>query len=294
MRQWGTGGRFVVPAIVSGLILMSVWPAPRDPIPAPWVSAMLIAGLLTLIIALVYLARLLGASSHSGAGMVFWTFALEAVIAARLAISFNSGIGTLIAGLALSVSFLGLIYWVFSPHGVSTFRAIAVVESVVLAAASLRIRATRRRHSVQLVNAAGLLALVLGLTFVALAGLTVATTSQFGTSGPLLGPAAPGFGWKLYVVLAGAALVAFAIREREAGPAIIGTFVLYAFALMAGISGFGHGSIVGWPLVLLIVGGAAFAFALAPRGGLPAPPGAPPAGAVPPPPSSPPTPPPPA
>jgi hypothetical protein len=286
MRQWGTGGRFVVPAIVGALTLTIAWLAPRNPEPLPWLSALLVAGLLTLIIALVELSKLLGASHSPGAGAVFWTFAVEAALAFGLAVTFNSGISVLIAGLAGSIAGIALIYWLFSPHGVSTFRAIVIVETALLVAAAWRVHGSRRRHAVQLINTAGLLALALALTFAAFAAFSVATP-QLGAIGQPALPGAPGFGWKLYVVVVGAALILYAMLEREPGPAVIGTAVLYVFAVMAGLTGLGHGSIVGWPLILLIVGGAGIAFGLAPRAAAGSPPPVvPPPPPPPPPPAS--------
>jgi hypothetical protein len=66
-------------------------------------------------------------------------------------------------------------------------------------------------------------------------------------------------------------LVAYAGVDHEAGPAYIGVAVLATFAVLVGLS-FGRGSLVGWPLFLLIIGAIGLAIGLRPREPLPPPP----------------------
>jgi peptidoglycan/LPS O-acetylase OafA/YrhL len=77
------------------------------------------------------------------------------------------------------------------------------------------------------------------------------------------------FGWKLYVLAVGLGLVAYAGVDREPGPAYIGIAVLAAFAVLVGMHVTGRGSLVGWPLFLLIIGGIGLAVGLRPREPLP-------------------------
>ena len=124
-----------------------------------------------------------------------------------------------------------------------------------------------------LVNAVGLATLLLSLTFVFSALNALQTSVAFGsldraTSGV-------GFGWKLYMLALGFGLVAYAGADREPGPAYLGTAVLLLFAVVVSFPSLGGargGSLVGWPLFLLVVGGAGLAIGLRPRRPLPPPP----------------------
>jgi hypothetical protein len=277
MTQWSLGARFVVVALASTLLLTIGWLAPLEQdVPRAYHSALLVTGLLLLAVALVLLAELLGAKRSPGPGALAWTFAVSGACAAAVGRRANSGACTLIAAVAGAVALEALVAWVFQPRGYGTFRAMLVVTTLAYSAGAIRLRDHRRRHAVQLVNAAGLAALALGLTLIApVIGHLLA---------PILGsPASRGvirapFGWALYLVAAGFGLLAYAAADREPGPAYIGTAVLLAFALLAGTALVGRGSLVGWPLFLLVVGAAGVALGLRPVTPLPP---EPPAGGAP-------------
>jgi hypothetical protein len=157
-----------------------------------------------------------------------------------------------------------------------------VVLSLAFMGGALRLRNGRRRHSVQLVNAAGLAALVLGLLYVVNAAVASFANSLIdklqNTPGlAVLSSFVPGngvgFGWQLYLIAIGFGLVAYAAVDHEPGPGYIGAAVLVVFALVVGLRGAGGGSIVGWPLFLLVIGAAGLAIGLRPREPLPPPPG---------------------
>jgi hypothetical protein len=164
--------------------------------------------------------------------------------------------------------------WVFQPHGIGTFRAVLLAITLACTAGVIRLRDHRRRHAVQLANAAGLAALVLGLTLI---GILVGNGSgvfqigadfdrRFGSP----------FGWELYLLAVGFGLLAYGAADREPGPAYVGTAVLVTFALLTGRSVANRGSLVGWPLFLLIIGGVGIALGL--RRVTPLPPEPPPPG----------------
>jgi hypothetical protein len=275
MTQWGVGARFVVVGLIAVLILTMGWLAPLEgEAPRAYHSVLLIAGLLPLIVTLQLLAEVLGASRPVGDGADVWTFGLEAAIAVVAARHANSGICTLIAALAGAVAVEQFVNWVFQPSGTATFRAMLVVLALGFAAGAVRLRDGRRRHAVQLVNAAGLVTLLLGLTYLGFVLLREALQSSgqfltlFGGGG---GTTAP-FGWKLYLLAVGLGLVAYAGVDSEPGPAYIGVAVLGAFALLVGLPVSGRGSLVGWPLFLLIIGAAGLVIGLRPRQPLPPPP----------------------
>jgi hypothetical protein len=270
MTQWSTAARFVVVGLIAGLLLALGWLAELEgETPRPYHSVLLVAGLLPLILALTLLAELLGAQHPPGSGGEVWTFGLEAAIAWAAARRANSGVCTLIAALAVAVAVEALVRWVFTPTGLGTFRALLVVLALGYAGGSLRLREHQRRHAVQLVNAAGLVTIVLALTYLA----TTLVATALRSSGAFLtafgGQATAPFGWKLYILAIAFGLIAYAAVDREPGPAYIGAALLGAFAVLVGFPVSGRGSLVGWPLFLLIVGGAGLAIGLRPRAPLP-------------------------
>jgi hypothetical protein len=230
---------------------------------------LLVAALIVLIAALRLLAGALGASSSS-AGAATWTFAAEAAAAIAAARHANSAVCTLIAAIAVAATLEAFVSWVFGPLSLGTFRAMLVLVSAALAAGAIRLHDRQRRHSVALVNAVGLATLVLGLTFV----LSAINALQASVALGSLDRAASGvgFGWKLYLLALGFGLVAYAGADREPGPAYLGTAVLLLFAVVVSfpsLAGGRGGSLVGWPLFLLLVGGVGLAIGLRPRQPLP-------------------------
>lgn len=275
MRQWPLGPRFVLVAAISALILTMGLLAPLEgPSPRPYHSVLLIAGLLPLAVALPLLAEVVGARRPPGAGGLAWTFAAESVIAAVAARRCNSAVCTLVAAIAGAVAIEGFVAWAFRPQGPATFRAVLPALSVAFAVGAVRLRDRQRRHAVQLVNAAGLTALVLAATYL----YTLTVLSLLRASGSLLTvfgaehQLAP-FGWKLYLVAVGLGLTAYAAVDREPGPGYVGVAVLAAFLILAGAPLGERGTLVGWPLFLLVIGGGGLAIGLRPRRPLPPEPG---------------------
>ena len=273
MTQWALGPRFAVVALTAGLLLtMAILSPLEGDEPRAYQSVLLVTGLLPLLVALQLLAEILGAGRPPGAGGDFWTFAVEAGVAATLARRLNSAVCTLIAALAGVVALEAFVSWVFRPHGIGTFRALLVAVALGFAVGALRLREGRPRHAVQLVNAAGLVSLLLALTL--LAGTIVSSAlGRFGSGFGFATASGAGFGWKLYLLAAGFGLVAYAAVDGEAGPAYVGVAVLVAFAVMVGLNLGGRGSLVGWPLFLFVIGVAGLVIGLRPRRELPPPPG---------------------
>jgi hypothetical protein len=251
---WGRGVLLVVTLLGCIAVLGPALVADREEEhPGPAHTALLVAGLALLAVTILRLARVFGVDDPlSTSGTLFWTSALFAGIAAVPAWGrLNSPVCALIEVLAGGIALQAFVDWVFDPHGQTTFRWMLLVLIVIYAAGSFRARGERPRHAVQLVNAAGLAALALILSF---AGGLV----------PLSTGGRPGAWWEIVVIVAGLALAAYAIRERERGPGYLAFAVLLAFAVIAGVADPEGASLVGWPLLLLLVGGAALALGLRP------------------------------
>jgi hypothetical protein len=271
MRQWSLGPRFVVIAAIGGLILAMGWLAPLEgPGPRAYHSILLIAGLLSLLVAFELLAEVLGARRPPGAGATAWTLAAEAALAVGAARRAHSAACTLIAALAGVIAVEAFVSWVFHPRGLGTFRAMLLVLALGYAVGAVRLRDRHRRHAVALVNAAGIVTLVLALSWL-LVALVSGALSRTGAGSVLAGPASASasFGWKLYLLAIGCGLIAYAGADRERGPAYLGVAVLAAFVLLAGVPVSGRGSLLGWPLFLLVLGAAGLTIGLRPRRPLP-------------------------
>ncbi len=262
MTQWALGPKFLVAAAIAMLILGLGWAAEAPGQETrPYQSLLLISGLLVLVLALVFLGEILAGHHRLGAGGVFWTLAVEAGVGAAAARRAESAGCTLIAALFASISFLEFIVWVVHPHGFNTLRWILIAESMVLVAGAIRLRSAHRRHGVQLINVAGLLTLFLGLTFVGAAAITSAQ-SQLGSVLPTASIGSAGAGWKLYLLVSTGALIGYSVLDREPAPGVIGTVLAITFAVLVGFHGLTGGSLVFWPLFLLILGGLGLAYGL--------------------------------
>ncbi len=277
MTQWATGPKFAVVALIAVLLFTLGWLAPLEgEAPRPYHSILLIAGLLPMIVALVLFAELIGAAHPPGAGGFVWVSLIETALAWAAARRANSGACTLIAAGAGAAFVFAFVAWAFKPHSFDTFRAMSVVLTLGYAAGSLRLRERRRRHAVQLVNAGGLLTLLLGLTYLESTLLVVRGGGLIPTSSGFFGSLSAPFGWKLWVLIVAFGLVAYGGVDRERGPGYIGLVMLLVFALLVGYPVSSRGSLVGWPLFLLIIGAAGLAIGLRPRAPLPPEPPTPP------------------
>lgn len=261
--QWSNGILLVLTALACALVLGMGLLAPLEgERPRAYQQVLLLAGLLLGFVALLRVARVLGVARPLGnSGADTWIFALVAAGAAWIARTRRSAICALIAALAAIVTAVAFVDWAFAPTGPATFRWLLLALAIVLVLIALARRDVERRESVYLIDAAGVAILVLGLSFI---GALLRVLTFLGVSG-----ATPGGGWKLVLLAAGLGLVAYAAVDREPGPAYLGGLVLLLFVLLAGLPGAGGASLWFWPLVLLLVGGAAIGAGLRPRRPLP-------------------------
>jgi len=260
---WGIGVLFVLTALGCALVLgMGVLAPLEGERPRSYQQVLLLAGVLLGFVTLVRLAQVFGVEDPlTKAGTLVWIFLIVALGAAWIARTRRSAVCALIAALAGVELLLAFVAWVFAPEGPGTIRWLLLASAVVLVLAALAWRDRKRRESVYLIDAAGVAILVLGLSFI---GALFGVLTFVGAPG-----GAPGSGWKLVLLAAGLGLVAYAGVDRESGPAYLGTLILLLFVAFAGIPGGGGASLWFWPLVLLLIGGAAVAAGLRPRRELP-------------------------
>jgi hypothetical protein len=248
-------------AIVGALAALLLWLALQARLegghPPAYLSVLTVCGLLLLYVALLRLARVLGADFDEflPTGTIAWTAALEAAVATLVAVRRSSAIAALIAAIFGGVAVLSAWDAVFDPHSIAPLRWLLLAMAIVFALASLPLRGVSQRHAVQMVNAAGLSILAVALIHPFVGGLLGISLAEL-----------PGF-WKLVLVAGGFGLVAYAAVDRAPGPAYLGALVLATFVLLVGATG--DDTLLWWPLVLLLVGGAAMAAGLRPRAPLP-------------------------
>lgn len=274
--RWADGVHVVVCLLAFGLVYGMGLLAPLEgERPRPYQVVLLICGLVLLGALLLALADAFGSESpFTASGTLTWTLLLFAAAAAYPARRFDTPILTLLAALALGAAFLSFIDWAFSPSSLTTFRWMLLILLLGYTTAHVMLRDAHRDHAVMLADAGGVAALGLALTLgVDVIVAEVVSRASFG----LLRPTAAGgsTGWELVVLAAGFALVGYGSIDRERGPAWLGALVLLAFAVIAGQPSGDGPSLIGWPLLLLVIGIGGIVLALRPRVPLPPEPGEP-------------------
>jgi hypothetical protein len=274
--RWADGVHVVLCLLAFGLVYGMGLLAPLEgERPRPYHLVLLLCGLVLLAALLLALADAFGAEqAATSSGPLTWMLLLFAAAAAYPAVRFDAPILTLLAALALGGAFLAFIDWAFEPRSLTTFRWMLLLLLLGYTIAHLMLRDTHRPHAVMLADAAGVAALALvvtlGVDVVLAEAISRATFGFFRPSG-----AGGSTGWELVVLAAGFGLVAYGSIDRERGPAWLGALVLLAFALVAGLPSGDGPSLLGWPLLLLLIGVGGVVLALRPRIELPPEPGEP-------------------
>jgi len=269
--QWGTGILFVVTALACALVLgMGLLSPLEGERPRAYQQVLLLAGLLLGFVALLRLAHVLGADAPlAGAGSRTWIFLVVLLGAGWVAHARRSAICALVAALGGIVAVLSFVEWAFKPSGPATTRWVLLALAIALVLAALARRDVERRESVYLIDAAGVAILALGVTFLGAAVVAFSPIPQSALHFFGIPTSVPGGGWKLVLLAAGLGLVAYAGVDREPGPAYLGALVLLVFVALVGIPSAGGASLWFWPLVLVLLGGAAVGAGLRPRRELP-------------------------
>jgi hypothetical protein len=273
--EWSDGARFVVVGVIAAAVIaMAVQADAGDAVPRPYESILFVSSFVLLVLALGELARVLGADGLNASGTITWVGLVVILYCGWFATRRNSAIMTLLGAATAVLVANAFVDWAFDPDSASTFRAILLVCAIVLTLAAVHQRDARRRHAVSLVDAAGLTIIALGasLALEQLFGLLFGGFLGGGdrlTGGPL--------GWELVLLAFGCGLIAYGCVDRERVPPFLGIVALGLFAFEASQPGRDGPSVIGWPIVLLILAGALLAIGLRPRRDLPPEPPVPPA-----------------
>jgi hypothetical protein len=269
-----TGVHLLILAVAAGTIYALGVQVVQEGRPYAFQSVLLVCGLLLLYPALLTLADVLGADLDDfPAGAVVWTALLYAGAALYPAVARRSSICALIAALAVGAAGLAFVAWAFEPDTATTYRWLLALAAAAYVVVSLALRGAAPRHSEQMVNAAGLAVLAIGLT--AVVPLVAAFLFPFGAAAAGALPD----GWELVVFAAGCGLVAYGAVDRAPGPAYLGVANLAAFVLSAADSD--EDTLLYWPALILALGIGTMFAGLRPRQPLPPEPSAYTSGRVP-------------
>jgi hypothetical protein len=253
--------------------------------PRAYQTVLLLAGLTLLVIVLLRLAQGFGVDSPLAAsGTVTWMATLLAGAAAFAAWSRRSPICALVEFVAGGLALVAFVDWVFEPKGPDTHRWILLLLAIVYIGTHLRWRERRPRHAVHAINAAGVAGIALALSFISFASIGLEGAYFNDSHGapayperfsffPFFALDRPSAGWSLVLLAVGFGLIAYAAVDREPGPGYLGFLVLVLFVLSAGQPSKSGASLIGWPILLLLIGGAGLAAGLRPRKELPPEPG---------------------
>jgi hypothetical protein len=227
-----------------------------------WRAALLVTAVLLAPLALEQLRDTLGLSSTAN----FWhflVFSAVAVLAAYGSFVVGAAYQAFLAGIAGIVAWRFLWDWILSDPGVNAFRWLFLILALGYLGAGLALRAGNEPQGDELITVAGILGLLVGVL-----GLSAAA-SAFSPFGVPSGNG-QGFFWDFLLLVVSLASVAYGALNRVRGPAYVGFVGLVLFALTVGLEVNAllkreppDGSLAGWPLALLLIGGVALAAGVA-------------------------------
>lgn len=255
--KWGVGIHLAYGALAAALVIAIAAAHDRSADgPSTWHSTLFIVAFVLSLLALGNLADVLGSDDGiSSSGTLFWIGSLLVALMVWFSTRFDSGISTLLAAATSVVVVVAFVDWTFSPDGAGTFRWVLLFTALGLAALGERRRSERPEHAVGFVNAAGLAILGIAVTY-AVEGLG----GLFGGGGSV----DAAWGWELVLVTGGAALVVYSARAHLSGPGYLGAINLLAYTLLAATTGDDGPSLIGWPIVLILVSAGLLMLALRP------------------------------
>jgi hypothetical protein len=236
---------------------------------ARWHAVLMVAGVLLSVLAFGQLWDVVGVNTDSS-GFGFLIFACVMGLAAFASFGVGAAYQALLAALAGIATWLFFFDMLLDEPGATAFRWLLLVLCLVYAAVAFALRDRDATQGPELVTAAGIAGVLVGVIgVVAEAGSVI---------GPLIFGASTGAGegqsfvWDVWLLLISLTLVAYGAVAQTRGPAYVGFFGLLAFAILQGaeVNALLEGdeadsSFVGWPLILILVGAAALAAGAAGR-----------------------------
>ena len=234
----------------------------------PWQSVLLVAGVLLVPLVLLQFVDTIGGSTGDSLN-VAWIFAVTAALAAYASLNLGAAYQALLAALAVLIAWLSFWDKVLDDPSVNTFRWLLIVIGAGFLAGAIALRRQEARQARELITAAGIAAVLVGL----LGAAEVLAELIGGLFAPDVGGGGGGQSvvWDVFLLAASLALVGYGARVGARGPAYVGTFGLLVFVLIIGAEVGAladledrEGKLVGWPLILLLGGAAALVAGLRP------------------------------
>jgi hypothetical protein len=199
-----------------------------------------------------------------------WIFAVAAALAAYLALVRGVAVGVLLATLSLLVAWLALWDQLAGDPAAKTVRQLLATFSVLVTGAAILLRARGLRDVSGVVTGAGVAAVAagaMGIVGTQLQQAALFIAGPFGDVGSL-NDLVQQLHWDVFLLLASLALVLYGAIVSARGPVYVGAIGLAAFTLSIGSEIVAvakgeepQGSLLGWPLVLLLAGALALAAA---------------------------------
>jgi hypothetical protein len=253
---WGHAAHF---AIAIGCFIpiyaLALLSKPEEgPRPTAAQSALLVAAFVLIVASVLRFGQLTGNDNAvDRAGPLIWMSLLVGAVAAYPAARFRSAISTLVAAIAFGLAFVEFVHKYLGADRPNAFRWLFLIVILVYALGPVILRERGPRHADSMVNAAI-------VAVVAILG-TVAFGIDFGddTGGP---PPRLSTWWELVALAVPVLAITYAVLVRRRGPAWSGGAALLLSVLVIGepdsLLARSHGSLKGWPLVLLVLGALSF------------------------------------
>lgn len=224
-----------------------------------WQAAFLVFATLLLLGALLQLVNALDGNPRDELNLA-WTFGVAAAVAVVTSLALRAPFQMLLGALLLIVTWLTLWDKILSHPSGDTVRWLLVVLAAIYLAGAFVLSRSRRPQASDLITVSGLVAvLAAALSFAGAAG---GLSNSVGSS--LTGDVPkPGQGWNIFLLVVSLLLIAYGSRSPTRGPGYVGAVGLVGFILLTGadlvsrLNGEAGGGVAGWPLILLIGGGAA-------------------------------------
>jgi hypothetical protein len=283
-ETWGDAALFAV-LFVPAVVLYGLGIAgerlgriggPRGEELPPWRSVLLVFGVVLTPLALFQLVELL--DGDTGAPLnVFWIFLVTAGLAGAASWFAGASYQVLLGAIAVIIAWTSLWDEITGlADDLGLYRAVMLILAAAFLIGALLVvqlrdrlaggvRARRVRaesRSRELVTGAGIAAVVA-------TGLGITSVPGVASPIPLGFPEADSsVVWDALLLITSLALLLYAARAGTRGAAYVGAIGRFAFVLVVGVdadSGSPEGELVGWPLVLLLLGAGALAASFVPK-----------------------------
>lgn len=274
--NWAIFAGLLIPALIMFAVVL-VGRARGDAFTG-WQVGFLVFGTILLLGSFAQLVN--AADGNPGDSLnLLWMFGVAAAVAVATSLALRAPFQMLLGALLGAVAWLAL--WdkiLTNPTGDTARWLLLVLAAIYFVVAIVLARAGRPQAS-DLITAAGIAAVVAAAISIAAAAGALVPGSLPG------GVPKPSQGWNVFLLVVSLALIAYESRAPTRGPGYVGAIGLIGFIGLTGadlvsrLSGDKGGGVVGWPLILLLVGAAAIVVSFVlkpgepagPSGGYPAP-----------------------